>query len=178
MTRPRLDVAVGGRVAIALVDLAVVRGGWIGAHAIWDPDLLVEAIVARGDPTVPGLAGVAGTVHPLDERDGLALHVRFGRSGRAIVAPLGPGQLVPIRVTGWRTFGPGETIVTPDRRDRRRPGRSRWRSTASGRSRSTAARSRRSGSSSTVRACWMRPALLRRAATEGRLVGTDAARAG
>jgi hypothetical protein len=117
VTRSRLDVAIDGRVTIALVDLAVVRGGWVGAHAIWDPDLLVEAIVARSDPTVPGLAGVAGAVHPLGERELLALHLAFGRSGRTMVAPLGPGQLVPIRVTGWRTFGPGETIVTPDPRN-------------------------------------------------------------
>ena len=81
--RPRLDVAIDGRVTIALVDLAVVRDGWIGAHAIWDPDLLVEAIVTRSDPTVPGLAGVAGTVHPLGDGDLLALHLAFGRSGRS-----------------------------------------------------------------------------------------------
>ena len=114
--RTRLDVVVDKRVTMALVDLAVVRGGWVGAHAIWDPDTLVEAIVARSDPTVPGLAGVAGTVHPLGERDQLALHIAFGRWGRAMIAPLGPGQLVPIGVTSWRTFGPGETVVTPDRR--------------------------------------------------------------
>jgi hypothetical protein len=116
-TRPRLDIAFGGRITIALVDLAVVRGGWVGAHAIWDPDLLVEAIVARSDPTVPGLAGVAGTVHPLDERELLALHLTFDRSGRRLIVPLGPGQLVPIGVAGWRVFGPGETVVTPDRRN-------------------------------------------------------------
>ena len=116
-TRPRLEVTVGGLVTIALVDLAVVRGGWVGSHAIWDPDLLVEAIVARSDPTVPGMAGVAGTVHPLGERELLALHLAFGPSGRTMTAPLGPGQLVRIGVTGWRSFGPGETVLTPDRRN-------------------------------------------------------------
>jgi predicted polyphosphate/ATP-dependent NAD kinase len=114
-TRPRLEVTVGGLATIALVDLAVVHGGWVGAHAIWDPDLLVEAIVARSDPTIPGLAGVAGTVHPLGERDLQALHLAFGRSGRMMIAPLGPGQLVRIGIIGWRAFGPGETVRTPDR---------------------------------------------------------------
>lgn len=111
--RPRLDVTIDGWAGIALVDLAVVRGGWIGAHAIWDPDLLVEAVVTRSDPTVPGLAGVAGTVHPLVDGDPLALHLRFDRTGSPVMAPLGPGQLVRVRVASWRTVGPGVTIVTP-----------------------------------------------------------------
>jgi ATP-NAD kinase N-terminal domain len=116
VTRPRLDVEFGGRATIALVDLAVVRDGWVGTHAIWDPDLLVEAIVTRSDPTVPGMAGVAGTVHPLGEGELQALHLRFDRSGTPVLAPLGPGQLVPVRVGSWHTLGPGVTVVMPDRR--------------------------------------------------------------
>jgi hypothetical protein len=114
-TRPRLDIEIDGQVSIALVDLAVVRGGWVGAHAIWDPDLLVEAVVTRSDPAVPGLAGVAGSVHPLDEGGPRALHLRFGPSGRPVMAPLGPGQLVPVRITTWGPIEPGDTVVIPDR---------------------------------------------------------------
>ncbi len=115
MTRPRLEVALGRRSTIALVDLAVVRGGWVGAHAVWDPDSLVEAIVARSDPTIPGLAGVAGAVQPLGEGDPRAVHLQFAQPGRPVVAQLGPGQLVRIGVGRWRAFGPGESVVTPDR---------------------------------------------------------------
>lgn len=114
--RPRLDVEFRRRATIALIDLAVVRDGWVGTHAIWDPDLLVEAVVTRSDPTIPGLAGVAGTVHPLGEQELQALHLVFERSGTPVVAPLGPGQLVPVRVGSWQTFEPGVTIVMPDRR--------------------------------------------------------------
>jgi hypothetical protein len=117
VTRPRLEIRVGGRTIIALVDVAAVRGGWVGAHAIWDPDLLVEAIVARSDPAVPGLAGVAGSVFPLADGDGRAIRLRFGPGGRSVVVPLGPGQLVPVSVRDWRLFGPGETVVTPDPAD-------------------------------------------------------------
>lgn len=114
VTRPRLEITLGRRSTIALVDVAVVRGAWVGAHAIWDPDLLVEAVVTRSDPTIPGLAGVAGTIHPLGEGDAKAVHLRFDRSGRSVTAPLGPGQLVPVRVGDWRVFEPGETVVTPN----------------------------------------------------------------
>ena len=116
-TRPRLEIRVDGRTLIALVDLAVVRGGWVGAHAIWDPDLLVEAVVARSDPAVPGLAGVAGSVFPLADEDGRAIWLRFGQGGRTFVVPLGPGQLVPVSVRDWRLFGTGESVVTPDPAD-------------------------------------------------------------
>lgn len=78
---------------MALVDVALVRGGWVGAHAIWDPDLLVEAVLARSDPSLTGLAGVAGVVRPLDAGTAEAIHVRFGAPGRRILAPLGPVTL-------------------------------------------------------------------------------------
>lgn len=110
---PVLEVLIaGGRSTIALVDVAVVRGTWVGAHAIWEPDLLVEAIVARSDPTVSGLAGVGGMVHPLNG-EVAALHLRFGGEGRRVLAPLGPGQIVPMVIRDWRAVGPREAVTVP-----------------------------------------------------------------
>ena len=110
---PRLDVRIqDGRSMIALVDVAVVRGAWVGAHAIWEPDLLAEAILARSDPTVSGLAGIGGMVHPLNG-EGAALHLRFGVEGWPILAPLGPGRVVPMFVRDWRPIRPEEALVVP-----------------------------------------------------------------
>ncbi len=106
--------APGAPPTIAAVDVAVVRGGWVGAHAIWDPDRLLEAIVARSDPTVAGLAGVGGVVHSLDGVPA-ALHLRFGGAGRTIMAPLGPGQLVPMAIRAWTVVHPGDVVTLPDR---------------------------------------------------------------
>ena len=117
VTRPRLDVEIRGRRMIALVDVAIVRGGWVGAHAIWDPDLLVEAVLARSDPAVPGLAGVAGMVCPLDGGEARGVHLRFARGGRSVIAPLGPGQFVPVHIGAWRTFGPGDILEIPEGRE-------------------------------------------------------------
>jgi len=53
---PRLDVRAGEAArTFALVDVAVVRGAWVGAHAVWDAETLVEVVVTRADPTVSGL---------------------------------------------------------------------------------------------------------------------------
>lgn len=110
---PRLEVRFDGGLeatAIALVDVALVRAGWVGAHALWDPTLLVEAVVARSDPALTGLAGLGGMVSPLDTDPPRALHVRFGPSGSTVTAPLGPGQLVPVGIRDWRVLALGESV--------------------------------------------------------------------
>lgn len=108
---PRLDVALDGdERTMALVDVALVRDEWVGAHAIWEPSRLVEAVVTRSDPSVTGLAGVAGMVRPFGADVPGALHLRFG-GHRSVLAPLGPGQMVPIAVQEWRMLHPGERVT-------------------------------------------------------------------
>jgi len=109
-TAPRLDVAVDGCATMALIDVALVRDEWVGAHAIWEPSRLLEAVVTHADPAVTGLAGVAGMVMPFDGSPPRALHLRFG-GPRAVLAPLGPGQLVPVAVERWWTVEPGQTVT-------------------------------------------------------------------
>jgi predicted polyphosphate/ATP-dependent NAD kinase len=94
----------------ALVDVAVVDEPWAGAHALWDPTLLVEAVVTRTDPTVTGLAGVAGMLRP-DGGGWGAVRLRFGPSGTDVLAPLGPGQLAVLSVAGWESVGAGDEVV-------------------------------------------------------------------
>lgn len=108
---PRISVAVEGRPPeIALIDIVLVRDEWLGAHAIWDPGRLVEAVVTRADPACPGLCGVAGMLAPDGMGAAGGLHLRFGPRGRPVVAPLGPGRLVPVPVEGVRPLARGEAI--------------------------------------------------------------------
>jgi len=126
--RPRLVVRHGtAPPTFALVDVAVVRGAWVGAHAVWDPDTLVEAVVTRADPTVSGLAGLAGMVRPLPSETpagpARAVHLLLGRRGdgrrgdlaspgeRTVLAPLGPGQLVPVVVRAWHPLEVDASIL-------------------------------------------------------------------
>jgi hypothetical protein len=104
---PQWRIAVTGLPEeTALVDVALVSDEWVGAHAVWDGRRLIEALVTGGDPTVPGLAGVAGMAGPPDAADGV--HMRFGRPGRRVLAPLGPGRLTPLWLRGMRHVGVDE----------------------------------------------------------------------
>ncbi len=107
---PRWRVAVSaGSEETALVDVALVSDEWVGAHAVWDPGRLIEALVADGDPTVPGLAGVAGMAGSADGAPGV--HLRFGRPGRPLLAPLGPGRLTPLALREMRRVGFDEPVT-------------------------------------------------------------------
>jgi hypothetical protein len=49
-------------------------------------------------------------ISPLDADPPRALHIRFGPTGAPVLAPLGPGQLVPIGIRDWRVLGLGESV--------------------------------------------------------------------
>jgi hypothetical protein len=107
--RARLDDGLA-TTTFALVDVVLVRGCWVGARALWEPALLVEAVVARSDPALTGMAGISGMLDPLDGPPSKALHLRFGPAGLALTGPLGPGQLVEIGVEAWRVLALDEPV--------------------------------------------------------------------
>lgn len=108
---PRWRVtATGHPEETALVDVALVSDEWIGAHAVWDPGRLIEAVVVHADPAVPGLAGVAGMAGPATGT-GTGVHLRFGRPGRRVVAALGPGRLTPLWVRDVRDVAVGRSVT-------------------------------------------------------------------
>ncbi|MGZ4704653.1 MAG: diacylglycerol kinase family protein [Acidimicrobiales bacterium] len=90
----------------ALVDLVAVRGSWVGARAVWDPGLLLEAVVVEPDPTALGLAGVAGMAVGCGHGP---VHLRFGE-GDTVLAPLGPGQLAEIGLASAEPLGLGAVV--------------------------------------------------------------------
>ena len=108
---PRWRIIIAGRPEeTALVDVALVSDEWVGAHAVWDADRLIEALVAGADPTLPGLAGVAGLAGPA-EAVTPGVHLRFGRPGRRVLAPLGPGRLTTMWLREMHPVGVGEPVT-------------------------------------------------------------------
>lgn len=94
---------------IGLIDVALVRG-WRGARAFWDPHSLVEAVIARSDISLVGLAGLAGVLSSGQEVS-CPVHIRFGTPGCSVIALLNPGQINQVPFRDWRVLQFGERVV-------------------------------------------------------------------
>jgi len=91
----------------AVVDVVGVRTHWTGARALWEPDDLVEAVVANARPEAVGIASIAAALGPIPPRH--ARYIRFG-SGRTVRAIFGPGLVGEISVAEYHTVPEGTRI--------------------------------------------------------------------
>jgi predicted polyphosphate/ATP-dependent NAD kinase len=97
----RFDILVNGIVVdIALVDVGLVSSQFIGSRAIWDAGTLRQIAVTRASPASIGLSAVVGLVKPVGIQDLFGAMATIGADGRSceVLAPLGPGLIVPIPI--------------------------------------------------------------------------------
>nr|WP_249122815.1 MULTISPECIES: NAD(+)/NADH kinase [unclassified Bradyrhizobium] len=105
-----IEVAAGRITDIALVDVAFVTDGFVGARAVWRMDTLRELFVTFADPEVIGLAAIAGLIEPVSRRQSGGLMVRFAPTAAAptvLSAPIAPGMIAPIGIDDWRLMPAG-----------------------------------------------------------------------
>lgn len=108
---PRLDVLVDGKLAeIALVDVAISAHSFLGARAVWEPELLRELIVAQAAPGVIGLASIGAHLAPGATERGRGLHIVLGPGGLRVQAILAPGLVRPVSVRHWQQLEPGDVV--------------------------------------------------------------------
>jgi hypothetical protein len=112
----RLDVIVNGLPpAHALVDVALVTDGYVGARALWRTHTFRELYVTFADPQVIGMAGIAGLIEPVSRREagGLIVHLAPAAAAKLVVrAPIAPGLIDLIGVDEWRRM-PADTPFEP-----------------------------------------------------------------
>jgi predicted polyphosphate/ATP-dependent NAD kinase len=116
----RIDVSINeGEIGeIALVDVALVAEGCIGARALWRPETFRELFVAFADPEVIGMSAIAGLLEPVARSESGGLMLRMGLPqdcGIVLNAPIAPGLIIPIGIAGWRRMPAGVPFV-PDLR--------------------------------------------------------------
>lgn len=111
----RLDVRIGERTELALVDAAVVDAPGVGARAIWHPSALRELVVTIAEPGAIGLSAIAAAVAPCRRDDVAGRHLTFGAAGRRVLAPIAPGLVRSVDVTTAATLPPGEDLVMRSR---------------------------------------------------------------
>lgn len=91
----------------AVVDAVGVRTHWTGARALWEPDDLVEAVVANARPEAVGIASIAVALGSIPPRH--ARYIRFG-PGRAVRAIFGPGLVGEVSVAEHHIVAEGTRI--------------------------------------------------------------------
>jgi len=100
-----------GCCSLALIDVAVLEPGWIGARAVYDPSRLRRVLLTRASAVAVGLAGLGGLLQEVGAEDehGLDLQLRADSGcGESVNAPLAPGLFLPLSVSRRRPLVLGE----------------------------------------------------------------------
>jgi Diacylglycerol kinase catalytic domain len=105
-TALRVETSVGD--ASAVIDVVSVRDRWIGARAIWEPDLLIEAVVTSSKRTAVGVAAISAALGPLES--GHARWIRFGE-GQSVRAVFGPGLVFDVLVAEYSDLPIGSDVA-------------------------------------------------------------------
>jgi predicted polyphosphate/ATP-dependent NAD kinase len=105
----RLNVRLGDRREMALVDVAISRARYVGSRALWDPDDLSEIFVTFAEPDAVGLSSIAGLLRPTgrDVSEGCYIRLDPQSPGHWLCAPIGPGLICTVPVRDVAALLPG-----------------------------------------------------------------------
>jgi hypothetical protein len=95
---------------IALVEVALVKGAFLGAGAVWDADTLMALIAVIAEPDAVGLSSVAAMLHPLSRHEPGGVVVRCG-PGPTVRAAVGAGSFASVAYTGFEAVAEEQSVV-------------------------------------------------------------------
>ena len=111
-TAKRLEVYVDGQMAeIALIDVVTTTELFIGSRALWDPRRLREIVLARAEPDRIGMSSIGGCLHIVGPQDSQGMYLRLGQGNISVLAPVGPGLIIPVDIQSHRLLSLGEEVV-------------------------------------------------------------------
>jgi predicted polyphosphate/ATP-dependent NAD kinase len=103
-----LEVRVGDRAEMALVDVAVSTERHVGARAVWDPAMVTQLFCAFAEPDAIGLSSVLGQLAPVGRHEPHGITARLSAGApRQVLAPIAPGLVVPVGVGEVEPMRPG-----------------------------------------------------------------------
>lgn len=107
----------GTEVDRALVDIAVLRGQFLGARAIWDTADLRQIIVTRADPATIGISAIAAMIRTIEPQEPLGLAVDVDPDADdCVLAAYGPGLIGQVGIRAVQVLMPGDTLTLPAER--------------------------------------------------------------
>jgi predicted polyphosphate/ATP-dependent NAD kinase len=108
----RLEVYVDGELTeVALVDVVASTDLFIGSRALWDPRRIREIVLARAEPDNLGMSSIGGVLQVIGPLDAQGMYIRLGEGNTRVLAPVGPGLVIPVDVQSHRLLSLGEEIV-------------------------------------------------------------------
>jgi predicted polyphosphate/ATP-dependent NAD kinase len=108
----RLEVYVDGRMAeLALVDVVTSTDLFIASRALWDPRRVREIVLARAEPANLGMSSIGGALHVIGSLDPGGMYIRLGEGDTRVLAPVGPGLVIPVDIQDYRLLAFGEKVV-------------------------------------------------------------------
>jgi predicted polyphosphate/ATP-dependent NAD kinase len=111
-TAPQLDVLIDGELRDhALIDVVTSRRPMTGARALWEPDELSEVVLSRITASEIGVCSLGGVVFPDAIGTAQGAHLTLDRHGQRASAPLAPGLIRSVGVTGARLVALGECVA-------------------------------------------------------------------
>ena len=96
---------------LALVEVALISGDFVGARAVHDPLSIRAVVAAVATPASTGLSSIAGRVRPCGRWDDGGVLVRLGAGGRRVRVPLAPGSFTTVEVAEVLALDTG-TVAT------------------------------------------------------------------
>ncbi|MFM8858348.1 MAG: NAD(+)/NADH kinase [Actinomycetota bacterium] len=100
---------------IALVDLAIVQGDFVGSRAINDANSISMIIAAISTPMSTGLSSVAGRIHPVGRWEPGGVVVDLGDGMSHLRVPLAPGTFSTLNFRSARLLDDGEGVTVRGR---------------------------------------------------------------
>jgi len=98
---------------LALVDVALATGRFVGARALWRAGDVVEFVASFARADAVGLSAVAGMVHPVarDAPHGVRVRLADPADAELVVhAAIAPGLVVPVGVVEAHEVGVGDAV--------------------------------------------------------------------
>jgi hypothetical protein len=96
---------------LALVDVALVTGSFIGSRAVWEAGSLQQILACIAEPASVGLSSIPALLHPLHRFEPGGVHVVIGGTQRTVRAPLAPGTFVDVPIAHSSMVPDGHGIV-------------------------------------------------------------------
>ncbi len=95
---------------VALVDVALVAGNFVGSRAVWRAADVRRVVAAIATPTATGMASVVGQVRPVGRWEPTGATVDLGPGGRVVRLPLVPGSYDDVPIAASRLVALGEPV--------------------------------------------------------------------